>query len=133
MDYTIEYQGGHPLWAKPDKCILAIRKELKAVYLKPKSSFSTLQTITINVSDIVSVDYEKSSSRSAGKAVAGALVGGVLTGGIGLLVGGALGAKKKNQSELYLTIRYNDRDFVVSLKTGKETDKIYSEINSLFA
>ena len=133
MQYTIEYQGGHPLWSKPEKVILSTNKDFGAIYLRPNSIFSLSKPITINKEDLISIDFEKQSSRSAGKTVAGALIGGVLTGGVGLLVGGAIGAKKKNQSELYLTIRYNDREFVVSFKTGKETDNIYSEINGLFA
>lgn len=132
MQYTIEYQGGHPLWSKPEKAIISTNKDFGAIYLRPNSIFSLSKPITINKDDIISVDFERSSSRSAGKAVAGALIGGVLTGGIGLLVGGALGAKKKNLSELYLRIKYNDRELMIALKTGKDTEKIYSEINSLF-
>jgi len=133
MSYEIEYQGGHPLLSKPEKLILSTNKVFKSIYFRPKSTWSTTKSITIEIKDIVSIDFEKSASRSAGKTVAGALIGGVLTGGIGLLVGGVLGAKKKNQSELYITVNYNNREFVISLKTGKDTDKIYSEINSLFA
>jgi len=133
MAYEIEYLGGHPLLNKPEKLILSTNKDFQSIYFRPKSTWSTTKSITIEIKDIISVDFEKSGSRSAGKTVAGALIGGVLTGGIGLLVGGALGASKKNQSELYITIKYNDREFMISLKTGKNTDKIYSEINSLFA
>ncbi len=133
MQFVVEYQGGHPLWNKPEKAILSTNKEFEAVYLRPNSNISTLKPITIEVKDIVSIDFEKNSTRSAGKTIAGALIGGVLTGGVGLLVGGAIGAKKKNQSELYIKINYKDREFIISLKTGKDTDKIYSEINSLFA
>ena len=35
------------------------------------------------------------------------------------------------KSELYLTICYKEREFVVVLKTGKQTERIYSEINSI--
>lgn len=133
MQYQVEYLGGHPQMNKPETIIMTVNTQTKSIYFRPKSIFSVTKPITIEASEIVSVDFEKSSSRSAGKTVAGALIGGVLTGGVGLLVGGALGAKKKNNSELYITINYKERSFIISIKTGKETDKIYSEINSLFA
>lgn len=133
MQYTIDYLGGHPLMNKPEAIYITINADYKAIYFRPKSSWSTTKPVTIESSEIVSIDFEKQTSRSAGKAVTGALIGGVLTGGIGLLVGGALGAHKKNNSELYITIVYNERNFTIALKTGKYTDKIYSEINGLFA
>ena len=133
MQYTIDYLGGHPQMTKPETIIMTISTEFNAVYFRPKSMWSTTKPITIESSDIISIEFEKQASRSAGKTVAGALIGGVLTGGVGLLVGGALGAKKSNKSELHITIKYKDREFIVSLKTGKETDKIYSEMNGLFA
>lgn len=131
MEYNIEYEGGHPQWDKPTKAILTVDKKEKKITLSPKSIFSIQKPITISTKEILSIDFEKNASRSAGKTVAGALIGGALTGGVGLLIGGALGAKKKNLSELYLTICYKEREFVVVLKTGKQTERIYSEINSI--
>jgi hypothetical protein len=66
-------------------------------------------------------------------APAGAIIGGILTGGIGLLAGGALGASAKNKSQLYLTVNHNGMNFNVILKTGRDTNQIYSDICSLFA
>ena len=128
----IEYLGGHPKWDKPRSVYIVIKES--QIKLIPSGFWSAGDAPLIISKDvIINVDFEKSSSRSAGKAVAGAIVGGVLTGGIGLLVGGALGARAKNKSELYIYFKYNDREFNLVLKTGKNTEKIYSQINAMFA
>ena len=45
------------------------------------------------IASITPIDEEQ--YRSAGGAAAGAIIGGVLTGGIGLLIGGALGGRRR--------------------------------------
>nr|DAM84468.1 MAG TPA: bacteriocin [Caudoviricetes sp.] len=130
MKYLIKYLGGHPEWTKPIEINLEVKDG--CVKLAEIAWFRSDNIICLNKDDIISVDFEKSTSRSAGKTVAGALIGGVLTGGIGLLVGGAVGARKKNLSELYITYRYKEREFVIALQTKKYTEKIYAEINGLF-
>ena len=81
----------------------------------------------------MAISNEKSGHRSVGKTAAGAIVGGVLTGGIGLIVGGALGARKQNTSEVFVTYKYNGVELTLNLKPGKNTDKVYAWINSVFA
>lgn len=130
MTYDIEYLGGHPEWAQPGKATISIT--LGRIRVESRSIFSA-GNFSIQKEDIIDVTFEKTGSRSVGKAAAGAIVGGILTGGIGLLVGGALGARKNNKSELYVYYSYNGRQLMVSLKTGSNTDKIYAEINGLFA
>jgi len=56
-----------------------------------------------------------------------------LTGGLGLIVGGALGARKKDTSEVYVTYRYNGVELTLNLRPGKNADKVYAWINSVFA
>jgi hypothetical protein len=133
MAYEIEYLGGHPLWGNPKKANLTVNKSSGYLILEGRGFLESGTKISIDKKDIHGVSFEKGGSRSVGKTLAGAVIGGALTGGIGLLVGGALGAKKKNLSELYVTFVYNQRELVMVLKTGKNTDKIYSEVNSLFA
>lgn len=133
MAYDVEYLGGHPLWSKPLKAELVVDNVKKIVVLKTNSFWNDIKPLEISSDEIVDITFEKMGKRSAGKTVAGALIGGVLTGGIGLLVGGAIGANKKNLSEMYINITYKGREFSIALKTGKKTEKIYSEINSLFA
>lgn len=130
MQYEIEYLGGYPAWAYPSKVITSIDKN--SVWFKERGFLSAGRSFSIKKDLIIDISYEKGGNRSALKTVGSALVGGVLTGGIGFLVGGALGARKKNNSELYITYKYNDRELVLSLKTGKNTDNVYSMINSLF-
>ena len=129
MTYDIEYLGGHPDWTQPGKAMIEIKPNLIHVSSR---GFLSSGSFSIIKDDIIDVSFEKAGSRSVGKAAAGAIVGGILTGGIGLLVGGALGARKSNRSELYICYNYHERQLVVSLKTGKYTDKVYAEINGLF-
>lgn len=126
----INYKGGHPEIPYTTKVIMTINS--KGIQLSHFNNFKKKE-IFIPKEKIVNVDLEEKTSRSAGKAAAGAIIGGVLTGGIGLLAGGALGARKKDQSKIYLTINYGDRDCVLILETGKKTDNVYSEIVGLFS
>ncbi|EAE2750796.1 hypothetical protein A0I81_10110 [Listeria monocytogenes] len=48
--------------------------------------------------------WNQNHKRSAGKAATGAIVGGVLTGGIGAIAGGAIGAKKKDNSHAVVSL-----------------------------
>lgn len=127
LGLEVEYLGGIPNWYKPCKVNFSIFN--KSIRLKKDKS----ETFMIPKEDIISISNEKSGRRSVGKTVAGALVGGVLTGGIGLIVGGTLGARRKDTSELYVTYRYNGVELSMHLKPGKNTDKVYAWINSVFA
>lgn len=133
LKYEIEYLGGHPRFGKTSKAWLQVDNQLKIVEITGRGALSAFNKMHIHKDSIVDVSFEKKGNRSVGKAAAGALIGGVLTGGVGLLVGGALGARRKNKSELFVRIRYEEREFDVVLKTGKDTDKIYAEIVSLFS
>ena len=122
----IEYLGGYPKWPNPGK--VKFRIDNSTIKIVRGSD-----TLSLAKDDIVAISSEKSGKRSAGRIAAGAVVGGVLTGGIGLIVGGALGARRKDTSELYITYRYNGIELTLNLRTGKNTDKIYSWINSVYA
>lgn len=131
MIYKVKYQGGYPTWDTPKSVEISIKDDKLMIQ---ESGFATLnRIILIPKNDIVDISFEKMSTRSAGKTVGGAIVGGVLTGGIGFLVGGAIGASKKNKSELYIAYKYNNRELVLSIEAGSNVNKIYSMINSLFA
>lgn len=54
-----------------------------------------------SISSIIAIDEE--SYRSAGGAAAGAIIGGVLTGGIGLLLGAAIGGRRRNKNAYLVT------------------------------
>lgn len=54
--------------------------------------------------------HNAAGERNVGKAAAGAIVGGLLTGGIGALLGGALGGRKKNTSTATLVFADFDSD-----------------------
>lgn len=124
--FEVEYLGGYPKWPNPCKVNFSIYQS--RILLR-----KGLEICSISKDDIVAISNEKSGSRSVGKTAAGAIVGGFLTGGIGLIVGGALGARKTDTSEVYITYKYNGIELTINLKPGKNTDKVYSWINSVFA
>ena len=66
-----------------------------------------------DIREILSIDSEQ--YRSAGKAAAGAIIGGVLTGGIGLLVGAAIGGRRRKEAS-YL-IRFSDGEYIAITET----------------
>lgn len=123
---TVEYLGGYPLWTKPCKANFSVKDSTIRLSNGNKN-------ISLEKDMIVAISNEKSSHRNVGKTAAGAIVGGVLTGGIGLIVGGAIGAKKRDTSEMYITYKYESVELTMHLKAGKKTDKIYSWINSIYA
>lgn len=128
--YKVKYQGGYPAWATPQNAEISIKGDKLMI---KESGFTSMQrTILIQKDDIIEISFKKRATRSAGKTVGGAIVGGILTGGIGLLVGGAIGARQKNKSELYITYKYNNRELVLSIEAGRDVNNIYSMINSLF-
>lgn len=131
MKCIIEYIGGYPEWRSPGEVALEIKPQ--GFTLTEMGFWSSHKSFSIDKKDIVNISFERNASRSLGKAAAGALIGGVLTGGVGLLVGGVLGAKKKNLTELYIFYNYKERELMLTLKTGKKTEKIYAELNGLFA
>jgi len=51
---------------------------------------------------IVNIEWEESSTRSAGKAAAGAIAGTVVAGPIGTIAGAAMGGKKKDTSKAFV-------------------------------
>lgn len=130
--YEIEYLGGHPDWKNPCNIYLSVIPVNKNILLQQRG-FSEGKKLLIDSDEILGVDFEQNSSRSIGKAAAGAIIGGILTGGIGLLAGGAIGASSKDKSMLYVKIDYDGRPFQVIFKSGKHTNSIYSEICSLFS
>jgi hypothetical protein len=85
---------------------------------------------SINFEDIVDVTLNEKTTRSAGKAAVGAIVGGVLTGGVGLIAGGAIGARQRDASTLYITYKRNNHPINVMLKAAGKSEEIYTAISS---
>ena len=133
QQYEIEYIGGHPDLIYPGKISLKVIPENNNILLKELSFRVNSKKILIDKEEIISIDLEDKQTRSYGKAAAGAIIGGLLTGGIGLLAGGAIGAQKKDASNIYITIDYDGKPFKVIFKAGKFTKQIYSELCNLFS
>jgi hypothetical protein len=71
---------------------------------------------------VADLDWQGATSRSGGKAAAGAIIGGVLTGGLGLLAGAAIGGRKKDASTAIITFEDGQKLFVKA--NGKEFEKL---------
>jgi hypothetical protein len=124
----IEYKGGHPDIIKPCSVSVTVDDFYKEIILKGTGFYSIIEKAVIKVSDIISISFDEKSKRSIGRTAAGAVIGGVLTGGIGLLVGGAIGAARRDISNLFITANINGRERVIILKAGKQADEIYAAI-----
>ena len=72
---------------------------------------------------------EESHTRSAGKTAAGALIGGALTGGVGAIVGGAIGARKKDTSTVWIDLADYEtkQEFSIQVKPVKNAQNKISD------
>jgi hypothetical protein len=87
------------------------------------------KNIYLNFEDIAGFSFDENYKRSAGKTAAGAIIGGIATGGIGLLVGGALGAKRKKDHTLYITYKTGSFEAQASFK-GANIMGFYNDLVS---
>lgn len=126
----VEYKGGHPYMTKPCKVNITVDEFTHEVTLK-QDVFVAPMSVKLKAEDILGMSFEEKSKRSVGKTAAGAIIGGVLTGGIGLLVGGALGAMRKDISNLFITVNVGGRQHEIILKAGKHADGIYAAISGV--
>lgn len=118
----LTYLGGHPDATFKGK-VTVIRE---GDYI----TFLGIEKPILPVNSIKNVSLQKESSRSIGKAAAGAIVGGVLTGGIGAVAGAALGGRKKDDSLLVATVDYNGMD-VEMIFSGDNVSSKYSQFMGL--
>jgi hypothetical protein len=126
----VEYKGGHPYMTKPCKVNVTVDEFAHEVTLK-QDVFVAPMSVKLKAEDILGMSFEEKTKRSVGKTAAGAIIGGVLTGGIGLLVGGALGAMRKDISNLFITVNVGGRQHEIILKAGKHADGIYAAISGV--
>lgn len=71
--------------------------------------------------NLINIYKHEQHKRSAGKTAIGALGGGLIGGGVGAVLGGALGAKRKEDSiyEITLVDRKTNEEFTIQAKTIK--------------
>lgn len=117
----IKYLGGHPEIERAQ--LLGLRSEGDTICL----CLAAKVLVRINKADVLGIKLDRASTRSAGKAAAGAIIGGALTGGVGLLAGAAIGGRKKDDSIILLTINYGVAELEIMFE-GKEK---YSRIVGL--
>lgn len=77
---------------------------------------------------VLDLEWQKDSKRNLGKGVAGAVIGGALTGGLGALAGGAIGARRKDDSTAVLSFIHNDNEEYILIECDKKQFKKLSDI-----
>ncbi len=126
--YQVKYLGGHPAISGTGDISVTIDKRKRLLKLQ-KGIFNKKQVI--NGIEIMSVRVDEKHHRSLGKGAAGAIIGGVLTGGIGVVAGGAIGGRRREGSNVYISINKGGRVYEIVLKAGKKAYKIYSDVNTI--
>jgi hypothetical protein len=78
---------------------------------------------------LISIDWEESHTRSAGKAAAGAIVGKMVAGTVGGIAGAAIGGKKIDTSKAYLHLRDEEgNEHTLHIKCD---EKLYRQLSAL--
>ena len=103
----LTYLGGHPDLAR--STIVYVGREGGNLNLYKMGKL----LVSIPISSIKGARLERASSRSAGKTALGAVAGGVIAGPLGMIAGGALGARKKKESTIVLTIQHGPAEVEV--------------------
>lgn len=106
-----EYIGGHP----------KIQKKKVKVRKGNKPNEIIIDDVLAPVTGtLIEYQWGEKAVRSVGKAATGAIVGGVLTGGVGAIIGGAIGAKKKDNSILTLAVETDGNIYPVQLRADQD-------------
>ncbi|MCK4473748.1 hypothetical protein KAU40_00575 [Candidatus Parcubacteria bacterium] len=117
----LTYLGGHPDISS--SMPIRLKRENDNLNLYRYGGYGGEKFLTnIPLSAIKSVQFQRAGSRSLGKAAAGAIGGGILLGPLGLIVGGALGGKKKDESVIVVTIQHDSMELQILFGsiTGKK-------------
>jgi len=114
----LTYVGGHPDINKA--CLVYVGRDGDNLKISRAGRVLT----NIPVSSIKSTQLERADSRSLGKGALGAIAGGALLGPLGLVAGGAFGARKKDASVIVVTIDYNGSEMQVLFAAADKKDDI---------
>ena len=128
--YQLAYQYGFPEYPKERPVLVKVEEQSLDFYFNKGFKH---KKISIPKVDVLEVDINSETFRSAGKAATGAIIGGVLTGGLGLIAGAALGGRKRKENTLLLAVKYEEKECVIGFKPNKKAPQLLSEIRRLIS
>lgn len=76
---------------------------------------------------LLTYQWGEKGERSVGKAATGAVIGSLIMPGIGTLVGGAMGSKKKDKSSLSLTVVEEGKEYQVLFRCDEDEFKEFTK------
>lgn len=123
----LTYLGGHPDLSGPR--LVGIERQGDQINLYSRNKDKPVASIPLSA--VKSVKLERASSRSLGKAAAGAIAGGVLLGPVGAIAGGALGGHKRKESVIIVTVQQGPIELEI-LFGGKNAEQHYPKFVQLF-
>lgn len=106
--------------------------EIKISYFKGGFSFKW-ERIILKPEDVIDVNFDQETYRSAGGAATGAIVGGLLTGGIGLLIGAAFGGRRKKDKRIGVNVLIGGAKTQLIFAVKYNAPRIYSGFNRMMA
>ncbi|MFS0776273.1 hypothetical protein ABC255_09725 [Neobacillus sp. 3P2-tot-E-2] len=119
---NVEIIAGHPTNAR--YCNIASGNKPGEVFLELSAKHKTVYRP-------IGIEWEESSTRSAGSAAMGALAGKMVGGTVGGIAGAAVGGRKRDNSKAYV--------YLEDLETGEEVtlhircdEATYRQIDTLF-
>ena len=124
-----EYELGFPDIDGPRGVVITFKSD--RVEFTFSKFFSAKKIITLYPKDIIEARLNQESYHSVGKTVAGAVIGGALTGGLGLIIGSALGGKRRKENRLHLVVHYMGINCDIFLEPDEDTVDVYTGFKTL--
>lgn len=126
--FNVLYYGGLPYPFVVGKLSVTVDQKRHCVVFHQHGC----QDIVLKKTNLYDVRTNIIKSRSLGKAIVGYCIGSVINKQYGSLLGTAFGAKRKDESELFIDYSVSgNQTRTITLKPGKQVWDLYAAIYSL--